>query len=73
MKISFDDIAKNPSGLTNLNDTAMLFNRHPETVRRWMRAKNNPFIKPVAINGFYFFKNSDILEFINTDNKKGDK
>lgn len=62
--ITFSDIANNPQGLTPLNDTAKLFNRHAETVRRWVRAKNNPFIKPVNVNGFYFFKNSDLLEFI---------
>ena len=62
--ITFSDIANNPQGLTTLNDTAKLFNRHAETLRRWVRAKNNPFIKPINVNGFYFFKNSDLLEFI---------
>lgn len=62
--ITFSDIANNPQGLTSLNDTAKLFNRHAETLRRWVRSDKNPFVKPVAVNGFYFFKNSDLLEFI---------
>lgn len=62
--ITFSDIANNPQGLTPLNDTAKLFNRHAETLRRWVRSDKNPFVKPVAVNGFYFFKNSDLLEFI---------
>ena len=33
--ITFSDIANNPQGLTPLNDTAKLFNRHAETLRRW--------------------------------------
>ena len=62
--ITFSDIANNPQGLTPLNDSAMLFNRHAETLRRWVRSDKNPSVKPVAVNGFYFFKNSDLLEFI---------
>lgn len=62
--INFDDIASNPQGLTTLKDTAKLFQRHAESVRRWVRSDKNPFIKPVIVNGFYYFKNSDILEYI---------
>ena len=62
--ITFDDIASNPQGLTTLKDTAKLFQRHAESVRRWVRSDKNPFIKPVIVNGFYYFKNSDILEYI---------
>lgn len=62
--INFDDIASNPQGLTTLNDTAKLFQRHAETLRRWVRGNKNPFIKPVTVNGFYYFKNSEILEYI---------
>lgn len=62
--ITFDDIANNPKGLTPLGMTAKLFNRHAETLRRWVRAKNNPFIQPVNLNGFYYFQNSDILAYI---------
>ena len=64
--ITFDDIASNPQGLTTLNDTAKLFSRHAETLRRWVRSKNNTFIKPVNINGFYYFQNSDLLAYIQT-------
>ena len=56
--ITFNDIASNPQGLTTLNDTAKLFSRHAETLRRWVRSKNNTFVKPVNINGFYYFQNS---------------
>ena len=42
--ITFSDIANNPQGLTPLNDTAKLFNRHAETLRRWVRSDKNPFI-----------------------------
>ena len=62
--ITFSDIANNPQGLTTLNDTAKLFQRHAETLRRWVRGNKNPFIKPVTVNGFYYFKNSEILEYI---------
>ncbi len=62
--INFADIANNPQGLTTLKDTAKLFQRHAESVRRWVRSDKNPFIKPVIVNGFYYFKNSDILEYI---------
>lgn len=62
--ITFDDIASNPQGLTTLNDTAKLFQRHAETLRRWVRGNKNPFIKPITVNGFYYFKNSEILEYI---------
>ena len=44
--ITFSDIANNPQGLTPLNDTAKLFNRHAETLRRWVRSDKNPFVKP---------------------------
>ena len=62
--ITFSDIANNPQGLTPLNDTAKLFNRHAETFRRWLRAKYIPFFMSFNVNGFYCCKNSDLLEFI---------
>ena len=61
--VDFSKVYQNPDELISLKDVAKLLNRHPESIRRWMRG-SNPFIKPVVVNGFYYFKNSDISKFI---------
>ena len=63
-KVTFADLQDNPQGLTLLAQTAQLFNRHSMTIRRWI--KSNPdFPRPLTINGMYYFKNSDLLAFVN--------
>lgn len=61
-KITLADLQANPQGLTLLSQTAQLFNRHPMTIRRWL--KTDWFVTPVKINGMYYFKNADLLAFI---------
>lgn len=61
-KITLADLQANPDGLTLLNQTAQLFNRHPMTIRRWL--KTDWFVTPIKINGMYYFKNRELLNFI---------
>lgn len=60
--ITLADLQANPNGLTLLNQTAQLFNRHPMTIRRWL--KTDWFVTPVKINGMYYFRNAELLAFI---------
>lgn len=62
--VTFTDLSNNPDGIVLLAQTAKLFNRHTMTIRRWI--KNNPdFPRPLTINGMYYFKNADLLSYVN--------
>lgn len=61
-KITLADLQANPNGLILLKQTAQLFNRDPMTIRRWL--KTDWFVTPIKINGMYYFKNAELLAFI---------
>ena len=49
----------NPKELYQVKQIADVFQKHPETIRRWIKA--GTITKPLSINGVYYFKGSDIV------------
>lgn len=68
-KLSLADLLNKPNELYLLRQVAQIFNRHPETVRRWI--KKSQFPTPLNINGMYYFKGSDLVEYINANAAEG--
>lgn len=62
-ELTFTDIANDPAGITPRLTLARLTNKHPITITRWVRKGLLP--KPLTINKAQYFRNSDILAFIN--------
>lgn len=61
--VTFTDLANDPAGITPRLTLARLTNKHPITITRWVRKGLLP--KPLTINKTQYFRNSDILAFIN--------
>lgn len=62
--VTFTDLANDPAGITPRLTLARLTNKHPITITRWVRKGLLP--KPLTINKTQYFRNSDILAFINS-------
>lgn len=56
------DIANNPKGITKRKLLAQALNIHPLTISRWI--KSNQFPKPTAINRIQYFKNAEVLAWL---------
>lgn len=56
------DIANNPKGITKRKLLAQALNVHPLTISRWI--KSNQFPKPTAINRIQYFKNAEVLAWL---------
>lgn len=68
-KLTLADLIANPNDLYSVNHVGEIFHRHPETVRRWIRAGKLP--SPINFSGMYYFKGSDLLIHINITDKEG--
>jgi hypothetical protein len=66
-KLSLADLLANPKELYQVKQIADVFQKHPETIRRWIKA--GTITKPLSINGVYYFKGSDIVDYINGTNE----
>ncbi len=55
-------------GQTRIIPTAEIIGVHHQTIRRWW--KEGKFIKPIEINGMLFFKNADILNWLEEQHNK---
>lgn len=60
--ITLTEIANNPKGITKRKLLAQALNVHPLTISRWI--KSNQFPKPTAINRIQYFKNADVLAWL---------
>ena len=58
--------AIHPDGQMRIKPAAALIGVSPLTLRRWWQAEPPKFIKPSNVNGILLFKNSDILDFIDS-------
>ena len=65
--VTFTDLANDPAGITPRLTLARLTNKHPITITRWGRKGLLP--KPLTINKTQYFRNSDILAFINSQSE----
>ena len=66
-KLNLAYLLANPRELYQVKQIADIFHKHPETIRRWI--KTDKIIKPLSINGVYYFKGSDIVEYLNSNNE----
>lgn len=60
--ITLTDLSNNPKGITKRNVLAKALDVHPLTISRWI--KSNHFPKPTIINRIHYFKNADVLEWL---------
>ncbi len=58
----------NPQGQSRIKATAELLGVHHQTLRRWWH--KGLINKPTEINGMLFFRNSDILKFLDEQHNK---
>lgn len=68
-KLSLADLLAHPKELYQVKQIADIFQKHPETIRRWIKA--GTITKPLTINGVYYFKGSDIVEYLNANETEG--
>ena len=68
-KLNLAYLLANPKELYQVKQIADVFHKHPETIRRWI--KTDKITKPLSINGVYYFKGSDIVEYLNVNNVEG--
>ena len=66
-KLNLAYLLANPKELYQVKQIADVFQKHPETIRRWIKA--GTIAKPLSINGVYYFKGSDIVEYLNATNE----
>ena len=66
-KLNLAYLLANPKELYQVKQIADVFHKHPETIRRWI--KTDKITKPLSINGVYYFKGSDIVEYLNATNE----
>ena len=66
-KLNLAYLLANPKELYQVKQIADVFQKHPETIRRWIKA--GTITKPLSINGVYYFKGSDIVEYLNATNE----
>jgi len=66
-KLNLAYLLANPKELYQVKQIADVFHKHPETIRRWIKA--DKITKPLSINGVYYFKGSDIVEYLNADSE----
>ena len=66
-KLNLAYLLANPKELYQVKQIADVFQKHPETIRRWIKA--GTITKPLSINGIYYFKGSDIVNYLNTANE----
>jgi len=66
-KLNLAYLLSNPKELYQVKQIADVFQKHPETIRRWIKA--GTITKPLSINGVYYFKGSDIVEYLNATNE----
>lgn len=67
--LTLADLIANPNDLYQVSQVSEIFKRHPETIRRWIKAGKIP--KPLSISGMYYFKGSDLLDYINANDTEG--
>ena len=65
--------AIHPDGQMRIKQAAALIGVSPLTLRRWWQAEPPKFMKPSNVNGILLFKNSDILEFIDSQHTNSDE
>ena len=66
-KLNLAYLLANPKELYQVKQIADVFQKHPETIRRWIKA--GTITKPLSINGVYYFKGSDIVDYLNATNE----
>jgi len=66
-KLNLAYLLANPKELYQVKQIADVFHKHPETIRRWVKA--GTITKPLSINGVYYFKGSDIVDYLNATNE----
>ena len=66
-KLNLAYLLANPKELYQVKQIAEVFQKHPETIRRWIKA--GTITKPLSINGVYYFKGSDIVDYLNATNE----
>ncbi len=57
-----------PQGQSRIKDTAKILGVHHQTLRRWWH--EGKFMKPIEINGMLFFKNAEILQWLDEQHSK---
>lgn len=60
---TFTELASNPVGITSRSVVANLFDIHVLTLTRWV--KRGLFPKPIVIGNSHYFRNADLVDFIN--------
>lgn len=68
-KLTLAVLIANPHDLYQVTEVGEIFKKHPETIRRWIKAGKIP--APLNISGMYYFKGSDLLNYINSNNTEG--
>ncbi len=63
-KLNLAYLLANPKELYQVKQIADVFHKHPETIRRWIKTD-----KILSINGVYYFKGSDIVDYLNATNE----
>ena len=53
-----------PQGQTRIKAAAELIGVHHQTLRRWWKAQPPKFPKPTNVHGILLFKNSDLIDFV---------
>ena len=66
-KLNLAYLIANPKELYQVKQIADVFQKHPETIRRWIKA--GTITQPLSINGVYYFKGSDIVDYLNATNE----
>ena len=58
------ELANNPKGITSRHIVAKLLDVHAYTVTRWV--KRGQFPKPITIGNAHYFRNSELLDFLDS-------
>lgn len=61
---TFTDLANNPKGITSRDTVAKLFDIHPLTLTRWIKA--GKFIKPITIGNAHYFRNGELIDYLDS-------
>ena len=58
------ELANNPKGITSRHIVAKLLDVHAYTVTRWV--KRGQFPKPITIGNAHYFRNGELLDFLDS-------
>lgn len=58
------DLANNPKGITSRFVVAKLFDIHPLTLTRWIKA--GKFIQPITIGNAHYFRNGELIAYLDS-------